>query len=116
LVKNGLDFRIDLYIKTGVRLAVASKEFSQTQRVARMVGSNQYRIAYGVGDEVHAAQQKRVQEYLPERGIGLHDVAQISPVDFKECTGFHCPATDQSPAAREQSFTAEITSIPNFES
>ena len=40
-----------------------------------MIGSNQYRIAYGVGDEEHAAQQKRVQEYLPERGIGLHDVA-----------------------------------------
>jgi len=40
-----------------------------------------------LGDEEHAAQQ-RVQEYLPERGIGLHDVAQIGSVDFKACGGF----------------------------
>ena len=81
-----------------------------------MAGSNQYRIAYGVGDEVYPAQQKRIQEYLPERSIGLHDVAQISPVDFKKGTGFHCPAPDQSPAAREQVYVAsEFSATENME-
>jgi len=116
LVKNRLDFRIDLDIKIGVRLAVASKEFSQTQRVARMVLSNQYRVAYGVGDEVYTTQQKCIQEYLPQRSISLHDVAQISAVDFKECAGFHCPAADQSPPPREQVHVAgEFSATQNME-
>ena len=37
-----------------------------------MVGADQHRIARGVGNEKNAAQYKRLQEYLPERGIRLH--------------------------------------------
>ena len=85
---NGLDFGIGLDIKIGVRLPVAREEFSETQRVARMVGSNQYRIAYGIRDEEHAPQQKGIQEYLPQRSIGLHDLTQIGAVDFEEGAGF----------------------------
>jgi hypothetical protein len=56
LVKNRLHIGVYIDIKIGVRLAVANQEFSQPQRIARMVGSNQYRIAYGVGDLKYPAQ------------------------------------------------------------
>src|SRR5580700_639923 len=51
LVKNSLHVGIDLDIKIAVRLTVASKKFFETQRVTRMVGSDQHRIADGVGNE-----------------------------------------------------------------
>ncbi len=42
-----------------------------------MTGTNKYCIADRVGDEIHAAQQERAQEYLAKRGIGLHNTAQV---------------------------------------
>src|SRR5580693_6564699 len=81
-----------------------------------MVGSDQYRIANGVGNEKNAAQYKRLQEYLPERGIRLHDVAQIGPVDFQQRAGFQSPGADQSAAARKQVHVAsEFSAIESVE-
>src|ERR1700685_2012885 len=69
------------------------------------IGDLQHRIATlamtGVGNEKNAAQNKRLQEYLPERGIRLHNVAQIGPVDFQQRAGFQGPRADQSATTRE---------------
>jgi hypothetical protein len=81
-----------------------------------MVGSDQHCIANGIGNEENAAQRKRVQEYLPERSISLHDVAQIGTVDFKECAGFDCFGSDQGSTTREQVHVAsEFPAIKNVE-
>src|SRR5580704_15167604 len=116
LVKNSLHVRIDLDIKIAVRLTVASKKFSETQRVTRMVGSDQHRIANGVGNEKNAAQYKRLQEYLPERGIRLHNVAKIGSVDFQQRAGIQGPGADQGPAARQQvHISGEFSAVENVE-
>ena len=97
-------------------MAVASQEFPETQRVTRMVGSDQHCIANGIGNEENAAQHKRVQEYLPERSISLHDVAQIGSIDFKECAGFYCPGANQRSTTREQVHVAgEFSATQNVE-
>src|ERR1700683_2170799 len=66
-----------------------------------MAGSDQHRVADRVGDEVHAAQQERAQEYLPDRGVGLHNTAKIRPADFYERAVFAGPASDQTAPSRE---------------
>jgi hypothetical protein len=46
----------------------------------------------------------------------LRRSAQIRPVDFKKCTGFHRPTPDQRPAAGEQVHAAsEFSATENME-
>jgi hypothetical protein len=45
-------------------------------------------------NQIHTTQQKGVEEYHSERGVGLHDAAQIRSVDFKQRTGFQYPDAD----------------------
>ena len=92
---------IGLDIEIGVRMAVAGQELAQPQGIARMAGPDQHRIAHRVGDQEHAAQEERVQENLTQRGIRLHDAAQIRPVDFQQRAGFTGQDADQASAARK---------------
>jgi hypothetical protein len=81
-----------------------------------MVGSNQYRIANGIRDEEHAPQQKGIQEYLPQRSIGLHDVTQIGAVDFEESAGFYRLGADQrSTTGQQVHVTGEFSATEDVE-
>ena len=114
MFENRLDRRIGLDIQVGVGMTVAGEELAQPQRVARMTGSDEHGIADGVGDQIHAAQNKCVQEDLAQGGVGLHHPAQIRPVDFEQRAGFRGPQADQTSAAREHvHFAGEFSAAKN---
>src|SRR5260370_11910146 len=66
-----------------------------------MSGSNQHCVAYGVGYEVHAAQYECTQKNFTKPSVGLHDLAEGCPAEFKDHARFARPAADQAPPARE---------------
>ena len=99
LVEYRLHAGIVLHIDVGVRIAVPRKERPETQRIAGMAGSDQYRLAHGMRDQIHTPQEERPQECLPEFGIGLDDPPQIWPVDLEQRAGFMRAASHQTPAA-----------------
>jgi hypothetical protein len=53
-------------------------------------------------NQIHAPQEERTQEYLPEFGIGLHDPPQVLSADFEHLAGFLRAAAHQTPAAGEK--------------
>jgi hypothetical protein len=116
MVQYSLGVGIEIYIEVRVRLAITGEKRSQTQRVARMAGSDQYGVADRIFNEMHTAKHERAQEHLPEHGIGLHDPPQIGAVDFKQRARFASTAQDQTAAAREQVHLAgEFTSLDHGE-
>ena len=101
MVEHRLDVGIALHIEIRMRMPIAREELAQTQRVAGMARSDQHGVAYGVGDQVHAAQHERAQENLAEPGIRLHNAPQIRPADFQQRARFARPASHQAAPARE---------------
>jgi hypothetical protein len=79
-----------------------------------MDGPDQDGIAHGVGDQEHAPRYEGVQEDLTQRGIRLHDVAQIRAVDFQQPAGLTGLDADQGSAARKYVyFTGEFAGAEN---
>ena len=71
-----------------------------------MAGPDQHRIAHGVGDQEHAARDEGAQEHLTQRGIRLHDPAQVRAVDFQQRAGLTGLDPNQGSAARKNVYFA----------
>ena len=106
LLENRMDGGVGLDIEIVVRMCVAGEELPQPHGIARMDGPDQHRIAHGVGDQKYAARYEGVQEYLTQRGIRLHDVAQVRAVDFEQRAGLTGQDADQGSAARQHVYFA----------
>ena len=74
-----------------------------------MAGSDQYRLAHGMRNQIYAPQDEGSQECLAECGLGLHDPPQIGPVDFEQLARFPRTAAHQAGAAGEMGhFAGEL--------
>src|ERR1700683_4865176 len=54
-----------------------------------------------MSDKIHTPPNECGQEYLTQRGIGLHHVLEIAPLDFEQRARFARPAPHQAPPSRK---------------